>query len=68
MAGLGILCGTGVALLAGTWIQALLFETTASDPLVLGLAGAIMLVVALSATLLPARAASKADPNELLRV
>jgi putative ABC transport system permease protein len=68
VAGLGILCGTGVALLAGKWIQALLFETTTADPLVLGAAGAIMLAVALVATLLPARAASKADPNELLRV
>jgi ABC-type lipoprotein release transport system permease subunit len=46
----------------------LLFETAASDPLVLGSAAAFMLFIAAAATLLPARTASRADPNVLLRV
>jgi ABC-type lipoprotein release transport system permease subunit len=46
----------------------LLFATTPSDPIVLVSAAVVMLVVAAGATLWPARAASKVDPNTLLRV
>jgi ABC-type lipoprotein release transport system permease subunit len=49
-------------------VQSLLFETTASDPLVLGAAAVVMLLVAAAATLGPARTAARADPNRLLRV
>jgi putative ABC transport system permease protein len=38
-----------------------------SDPLVLAMAAGVMLVVAIVATLLPARAAARADPTTLLR-
>ncbi|HKW01386.1 MAG TPA: ABC transporter permease [Vicinamibacterales bacterium] len=68
VAGVGVAAGAVAAMIAGRWIQSLLFETTASDPLVLASAGALMLIVAAAATLLPARSASKADPNVLLRV
>jgi ABC-type lipoprotein release transport system permease subunit len=49
------------------WLESLLFDTSRADPLVLGLAAAIMLAVAVIATLLPARAASRANPASLLR-
>jgi len=68
LAGIGIVAGSVTAIVAGRWIQSLLFETTPSDPLVLASAGGVMFVVAAAATLLPARTASKADPNVLLRV
>jgi ABC-type antimicrobial peptide transport system permease subunit len=68
MAGIGVVAGSVTAIVAGRWIQSLLFETAPSDPLVLASAGAVMLIVAAAATLLPARTASKADPNMLLRV
>ena len=68
MAGVGVVVGGVTAVVAGRWIQSLLFETTPSDPLVLASAAGLMLIVAAAATLLPARTASKADPNVLLRV
>ena len=68
MAGVGVVVGGVTAVVAGRWIQSLLFETTPSDPLVLASAGGLMLIVAAAATRLPARTASKADPNVLLRV
>jgi ABC-type antimicrobial peptide transport system permease subunit len=68
MAALGVVAGAVAAVIAGRWIQSLLFETAPSDPLVLASAAVMMLVVAAAATLLPARTASKADPNVLLRV
>jgi len=64
----GVVIGSLAAMVSGRWVQSLLFETAPSDPIVLGFAAVVMLTVALAATLLPARAASKADPNILLRV
>jgi predicted permease len=68
LAAAGVAIGCGLALLSARWIGSLLFRTAPSDPLVLASAAGVMLVVALAATLLPAVAASKADPNRLLRV
>jgi predicted permease len=67
LAGAGIIAGWIAAAIGGRWLQALLFETSRTDPLVLGSAGAVMLAVALVATLLPARSASRANPAALLR-
>jgi putative ABC transport system permease protein len=67
LAAAGILVGWAAAVVGGRWLQSLLFETSRADPLVLGSAATIMLAVAMAATLLPARAASRADPSSLLR-
>ena len=67
LAGCGILGGCVASLITGRWIQSLLFGTAPSDPLVLASAAAVMLSVATLATFFPARTASKADPNALLR-
>lgn len=64
----GVVIGSIAAMVSGHWVQSLLFETAPTDPIVLGFAAVVMLTVALAATLLPARSASKADPNILLRV
>ena len=48
-------------------MASLLYGTKPSDPLVLGAAALAMVIVALLATLLPARTASQADPSVLLR-
>jgi ABC-type lipoprotein release transport system permease subunit len=53
--------------IAGRWLQSILYDTSRADPLVLGASAAVMLTVAMVATLLPARAASRADPASLLR-
>ena len=67
LAGAGILAGWAAAVIGGRWLQSLLFDTSRADPLVLGSAAAIMLAVAVAATLLPACAASRANPASLLR-
>jgi putative ABC transport system permease protein len=68
LAGAGVLCGLAAAVLAGRGVQSLLYGTTPSDPLVLSSAAMVMLLVVAAATLRPARAAARADPNMLLRV
>lgn len=63
----GLALGTLVAVLASRWIQPLLFQQSATDPLIYGCVGAMMIVVALAASALPAFRAAKADPNTALR-
>jgi putative ABC transport system permease protein len=67
LAAAGIVAGWIAAIAGGRWLQSLLFDTSRADPLVLGAAAAVMLAVAVIATLLPARAASRANPAALLR-
>jgi putative ABC transport system permease protein len=67
IAAVGAAGGAIAAVAAGRWIQALLFGTQPSDPLVLGGAAAAMLLVAALATVRPARIASQADPSVLLK-
>ena len=64
---IGAAGGCVAAIGAGRLVASLLYGTKPSDPLVLGAAALGMVLVALLATLLPARAASKADPSVLLR-
>lgn len=68
LAAIGIVCGSIAAVVAGRGVQSLLFGTTPSDPIVLVSAAVVMLIVAAGATWLPARAASRVDPNTLLKV
>jgi hypothetical protein len=63
----GVACGWLLVLLGGRSLQALLYETSAADPAILAGAAAVMLAVAIAATLLPARTASRMDPAALLR-
>jgi len=63
----GAALGIGAATLAGTWVQPLLFRQSAHDPAVLGGVGAVMLLVALGASLAPALRAARTDPARVLR-
>ena len=63
----GVVCGSALAVVAGRWLQSMLVGTVPSDPLVLGAAGFLMIIVAGLATFIPARTASRADPTSLLR-
>jgi predicted permease len=67
LAVIGAAAGCAAAVGAGRLIASLLYGTKPSDPLVLGAAVLAMVIVALLATLLPARSASKSDPSVLLR-
>jgi ABC-type lipoprotein release transport system permease subunit len=66
-AALGVALGGAVAALAGRWIQPLLFRTSARDPLVYACVAAILLVVAVLATVGPALRAMRIDAAVALR-
>jgi predicted permease len=63
----GVTLGLGLALIAAKWIQPLLFQQSARDPATYGLVAVLLLAVALLASALPARRATRADPNSALR-
>jgi hypothetical protein len=63
----GVAAGLALALLGGRWIADLLFDTSARDGTVLGGVGAALLVVALLASVVPARRAARVSPTEALR-
>ena len=67
IAGAGVVGGWIAVAIGGRWLQSILFDTSRTDPIALGSAGVLMLAVAIVATLLPARAAARADPASLLR-
>lgn len=64
---LGIGVGLTLALLGARWIQPLLFRQSARDPVTYGAIAGILLLVALMASAIPARRATRADPNSALR-
>jgi putative ABC transport system permease protein len=63
----GVMLGTVLALVASRWVEPLLFQQSARDPVVYAIVGGIMLLVALAASASPARRAAHADPNAALR-
>jgi ABC-type antimicrobial peptide transport system permease subunit len=68
---LGLLIGVGLALtlatLAGAGIQNILFGVSARDPLTYATVVAVIAIVSLAATLIPARRATRVDPMIALR-
>jgi predicted permease len=68
VAAVGIALGGVVALAAGRWVGALLFDTSADDPMVIGGVAATLLAVAAAACLVPAWRATRVPPGSALRV
>jgi predicted permease len=68
---IGLTIGLGLALLvatlAGSGIQNILFGVSARDPLTYGVVTAVVTIVSLIATLVPARRATRVDPMIALR-
>ncbi|MDQ3949758.1 MAG: ADOP family duplicated permease [Gemmatimonadota bacterium] len=64
---LGGTIGFAVALAAGRFVAPLLFRTSPREPVVFGVVGLVLLVVALLATLIPAWRAARVDPVVALR-
>ena len=63
----GLVLGTGAALLSTKVIKTYLFETSATDPLTLALVAATLGVVGCAAAWIPSRRAARVDPVETLR-
>ena len=63
----GVALGTVIALFAGKWVAPLLFDVSPKDPPVMVTVILTLLAVAVAASWLPARRASRVDPSEALR-
>jgi ABC-type antimicrobial peptide transport system permease subunit len=67
LAGVGLVIGVAVALLATRALASLLYGVTPSDPVAFAAVVALLLGVALAASYLPARRATAVDPMSVLR-
>jgi predicted permease len=65
--GLGLLITLGLATAAGDGIQNVLFGVSPRDPLIYGAVAALVAIISLVATLVPARRATRVDPMVALR-
>ncbi|MBX6365780.1 MAG: ABC transporter permease [Gemmatimonadetes bacterium] len=63
----GIAIGCVIALAGARWVQPLLFNVSARDPLVFAGVAALLAAVAVVASWLPALRAARVDPTEALR-
>ena len=63
----GVAIGILAALLGGRFIESLLFDTSARDPLVFAVVAGVLIAVSLIATLVPAGRAARVDPATALR-
>jgi predicted permease len=64
---IGVVIGLVAAVYAARWLESLLFEVEARDPIVFAAVAVVMISVALFASYLPARRASAVDPVEAIR-
>jgi predicted permease len=65
--GVGVAFGLAVALWAGKFVAPLLFSVSPRDPSVFALVALTLIAVAVAASWMPARRASRVDPNVVLR-
>ena len=63
----GAVLGAALAMMAARWVQPLLFNQSARDPLVFVSVAGILVMVAIAASSVPAFRATRADPNRTLR-
>jgi predicted permease len=63
----GVAVGCAAAVAAGKLIASLLYDTSVRDPLVFGVVAFVLVAVAIVASLIPARRATRVDPIVALR-
>jgi putative ABC transport system permease protein len=68
LAGAGVLLGIAVAIGLSHWIEPLLFEQSARDPVIFVVVAGTLLAVAVLASFIPARRAGGVDPVRALRM
>jgi predicted permease len=66
LAAVGAAIGLTVAYFSGRIVSSWLYEVRASDPMILGTATALVVAIALVATVIPAYRASRLDPSRVL--
>lgn len=66
-AGVGIVFGLTLALVASAWLERLLYDVPPRDLATYGVVTALFVVIAAVASLLPARRATRVDPVEALK-
>jgi len=64
---IGVVAGLAATVIMSRYVQSVLFELTANDPLTIAATSCLMLVVGIFAGYLPARRASRVDPVVALR-
>jgi predicted permease len=60
---LALVLGGGLALVAGRWVKPLLYDVSERDPATFAAVAGALLVVAVVASLIPARRAARVDPS-----
>ena len=65
--GAGLVIGVAASFAISQWIKSLLFGVSATDPLTFLIGGVLVIGVALYASWIPARRATKVDPISTLR-
>lgn len=63
----GVVLGAVIALWAGKWVKPLLFNQSPRDPAIFAIVTVSLLIVAVIASWVPARRASRVDPSVALR-
>ena len=63
----GVALGSVIGVAASPWLQPLLFEQSATDPVTYGAVGLALIIVAVAASVIPALRASRTEPSAALR-
>ena len=64
----GIAIGVAIALAAGHWVQPMLYDESARDPLVFVAVAVVLVIAATAASAIPALRAMRVDPSVALRM
>jgi putative ABC transport system permease protein len=67
LAGAGLAIGLALTLGGGKWVKPLLYEVSPREPRVLSIVAIVLLIAALTASLVPALRAGRANPIDALR-
>lgn len=67
LAVLGVVIGIAISLGAARFVQELLFNVDATEPMIIGAVALLLLLVAVAASLVPGLRAARVDPMEALR-